>query len=63
MRQLPPGTTVFFMIDSIDYYERERFLHGMDEVVLCLLDLVDDKRNVGAELKVLLTSSRTTKEI
>jgi hypothetical protein len=61
VRQLPPRTTVFCLIDGINEYEREGYIHGMDEVVFSLLGLVDEGSR--ARFKLLLTSPRPTVEV
>ena len=40
IRRLPSNMTVFCLIDGIKEYEREDYLHGMDDVIYSLLDLV-----------------------
>jgi hypothetical protein len=44
VRQLPPHMTVFCLIDGINEYEREEYIHGMDDVVYALLKLVDERQ-------------------
>jgi hypothetical protein len=58
---LPSGTTVFCLIDGIDEYERDDYLHTMDQVVLALMDLVS--HGSYARFKLLLTSPRPTREV
>ncbi|KAK7423573.1 hypothetical protein QQX98_001031 [Neonectria punicea] len=61
MRQLPPGMTVFCLIDGIDVYEREEYFQGMAEVVRFLLALVKEGNQApGGRFKLLLTSPNTT---
>lgn len=61
VRQLPMGTTIFCLIDGIKEYEREEYLHGMDEVIFSLRKLVDE--GSPANFKLLLTSPRPTVEV
>lgn len=64
VRQLPPGTPVFCLIDGINAYESELFLDGMDTVVLALLGLVDESLAAGrVNFKLLLTSPQPTVEV
>ncbi|KAH5355652.1 hypothetical protein HBI48_130480 [Parastagonospora nodorum] len=61
IQQLSPQTTVFCLIDSINEYEREEYIHGMDDVVFALLGLAD--RSSRASFKLLLLSPRPTVEV
>jgi hypothetical protein len=61
VRQLPPRTTIFCLIDGINEYEREEYIHGMDEVVFSLMGLVDEGSK--ARFKLLLTSPRPTVQV
>lgn len=62
VRRLPARMTVFCLIDSINEYESEEYLHGMDAVVLELLGLVDESATAPgkAKFKLLLMSPRPT---
>lgn len=60
IHQLPPNITIFCIIDGINEYEREEYLHGMDDVVLTLLDVVERGR---ASFKALILSPRPTLEV
>jgi hypothetical protein len=61
VHQLPSNTTVFCIIDGINEYEREEYLHGMDDVVFALMGLVDEGSR--ASFKLLLLSPRPTVEV
>ncbi|KAI0100560.1 hypothetical protein GGR51DRAFT_532420 [Nemania sp. FL0031] len=62
--RLPVSTKVYCFIDGINEYENEEYLHGMDQVVMTLLDLVDEKTGPGrAVFKLLLFSPRPTVEV
>jgi len=64
IRMLPPEKTIFVQIDGINLYEREEYLHQMDQVILCLLDLIGaGPIRQGAKVKLLLTSARPTVEV
>ncbi|KAI0872212.1 hypothetical protein GGS24DRAFT_468408 [Hypoxylon argillaceum] len=65
VRRLPPGKTVFCLIDGINEYESEEYVHGMDDVIMMLLDLVHETTNTswGAKLKLLLMSPQPTVEV
>jgi hypothetical protein len=58
VQQIPPHTTVFCIIDGINEYEREEYLHGMDDVVFELMGLVDEGSR--ASFKLLLLSPKPT---
>ncbi|KAI8625204.1 hypothetical protein F5Y19DRAFT_451396 [Xylariaceae sp. FL1651] len=56
--------TVFCLVDGINEYESEEYLHGMDAVVMALLGLVDESTAPGrAKFKLLLMSPRPTVEV
>jgi hypothetical protein len=59
--QLPPDITVFCLIDGINEYEREEYLHDMEDVVLTLLGLVEQSSRPS--FKLLLLSPRPTLEV
>ncbi|KAJ2989594.1 hypothetical protein NUW58_g3394 [Xylaria curta] len=64
VRQLPPRMTVFCLIDGIGEYESEEYLHGMDLVVMTILELVDESATSGrAKIKLLLLSPQPTVEV
>ncbi|KAI5920705.1 hypothetical protein F4810DRAFT_723127 [Camillea tinctor] len=64
VRLLPPGGTVFCVIDGINEYEHDEYLYSMGDVVLALVDLVDKhSQAMGAKFKLLLTSPRPTREV
>ncbi|KAJ8125353.1 hypothetical protein O1611_g8286 [Lasiodiplodia mahajangana] len=64
IRLLPPHMTVFCFIDGINEYESEEYVHEMDEVVLALLGLVNERPSPGrATFKLLLMSPRPTVEV
>jgi hypothetical protein len=63
VRQLPAATTVYCVIDGINEYEREEYLHGMEVVVTALLGLVDEGGPGRARFKLLLTSPQPTVEV
>ncbi|RYP66421.1 hypothetical protein DL771_007830 [Monosporascus sp. 5C6A] len=66
VRQLPARTTAFCLIDGINEYESEEYLHGMDAVVMALLGLVDetgDGQSGRAKFKLLLMSPQPTVEV
>ncbi|KAI0457387.1 hypothetical protein F5B21DRAFT_93390 [Xylaria acuta] len=64
VRRLPARMTVFCLIDGIDKYESEEYLHTMDEVVLALLWLVNESTGSWrAQFKLLLLSPRPTVEV
>ena len=61
VRHLPLGTSVFSVIDGINEYEREEYLHTMDKVIFSLLELI--KEGSAAHFKLLLTSPRPTEDV
>lgn len=61
IQQLSPQTTIFCLIDSINEYEREEYIHGMDDVIYAMLGLVGG--NSRASFKLLLLSPRPTVEV
>ncbi|TRX87794.1 hypothetical protein FHL15_011316 [Xylaria flabelliformis] len=65
VRRLPARMTVFCLIDGINQYENEQFLHTMDEVVLALLRLVNEGTTSPwrAKFKLLLMSPQPTVEV
>lgn len=63
MRRLPATTTIFCLIDGINAYESEEYLHGMDEVVMATLELVDEDDSGRAKFKLLLMSPQPTVEV
>ena len=64
IRQLPWNTTVFCLIDGINLYEAEEYLHSMDGVVLCLLGLANPRyEGSRAKFKLLLLSPWPTVEV
>jgi hypothetical protein len=56
--QLPPNITVFCIIDGINEYEREEYIHGVDDVIYELMGVVD--KGSRAKFKLLLLSPRPT---
>ncbi|KAI0183770.1 hypothetical protein EV127DRAFT_446185 [Xylaria flabelliformis] len=65
VRRLPARMTVFCLIDGINQYENEQFLHTMDEVILALLRLVNEgtTNQWRAKFKLLLMSPQPTVEV
>ncbi|KAI1737675.1 hypothetical protein F4680DRAFT_427593 [Xylaria scruposa] len=65
VRRLPERMTVFCLIDGINQYENEQFLHTMDEVVLALLGLANEGITSPwrAKFKLLLMSPQPTVEV
>lgn len=63
-RQLPATTTVFCIIDGVQFYERDQYWKDMDEVLCCLFELAeDDDKEMRATLKILLTSPKPTRRV
>lgn len=57
---LPEKTTLFCLIDGLEYYEREEHANGMGLVLRCLLELMRQP-GLRVVIKILITSpSRTT---
>ena len=54
IEQLPDGTFLFWMIDSINYYERSERRRGFLKVIHSLLDTIEGCKN-GVVIKFLLT--------
>ncbi|GAB1317962.1 hypothetical protein MFIFM68171_08172 [Madurella fahalii] len=66
VQQLPASTTVFCLIGGINVYESEEYLHGIDAVVLALLESVDEdggQHSERAKFKLLLMSPQPTVEV
>ncbi|KAI0468397.1 hypothetical protein F4859DRAFT_490319 [Xylaria cf. heliscus] len=64
VRRLPARMTVFCLIDGINEYESEEYLHTMDEVILALLGLANEGNSPWrAKFKLLLMSPRPTVEV
>ncbi|KAE9570187.1 hypothetical protein CGCF415_v008467 [Colletotrichum fructicola] len=62
IRRLPGNSNVFCIIDGISLYE-QRFMQGMDAVVLALVELVEDDYDGRASLKLLITSPQPTYKV
>lgn len=62
IRRLPGNSTVFCIIDGISLYE-QRFMQGMDTVILALVELVEDDYDGRASLKLLITSPQPTYKV
>ncbi|KAK2762447.1 hypothetical protein CKAH01_16139 [Colletotrichum kahawae] len=62
IRRLPGKSIVFCMIDGISLYE-QRFMQGMDAVILALVELVEEDYNGRACLKLLVTSPQPTYKV
>ncbi|KAF4916795.1 hypothetical protein CGCVW01_v010022, partial [Colletotrichum viniferum] len=62
IRRLPGNSNVFCIIDGISLYE-QRFMQGMDVVVLALVELVEDDYDGRASLKLLITSPQPTYKV
>ncbi|KAJ2981093.1 hypothetical protein NUW58_g6778 [Xylaria curta] len=59
LRQFPPDSVVFCIVDGIKYYERDQYLQEMSEVLRFLLDLTQDGR-LQCVFKILVTSPSPT---
>ncbi|KAI0470355.1 hypothetical protein F4859DRAFT_486496 [Xylaria cf. heliscus] len=59
LRQFPPDSVVFCIIDGIKYYERDEYLQHMSEVLRFLLDLTQGGR-LQCVFKILVTSPSPT---
>ncbi|KAI0907574.1 hypothetical protein F4823DRAFT_602606 [Ustulina deusta] len=59
LRQLPPESVVFCIIDGIKYYERDQYVDEMSEVLRFLLDLTQGGQ-VQYIFKILITSPSPT---
>ncbi|KAH0431935.1 hypothetical protein CcaCcLH18_06762 [Colletotrichum camelliae] len=62
IRRLPGDSIVFCMIDGISLYE-QRFMQGMDAVILALVELVEEDYNGRACFKLLVTSPQPTYKV
>ncbi|KAI0834647.1 hypothetical protein F5Y06DRAFT_306684 [Hypoxylon sp. FL0890] len=60
--KLPAETTVFFVIDGINAFERDGFLQDLIDGLACILDLTIDAR-IRTTVKVLVTSPGRTFEV
>jgi hypothetical protein len=61
VHMLPNGVALFCLVDGVVYYERDEFVHGLEQVLMTILQL-SDKEGMQAPVKVLLTSpTRTTR--
>ncbi|KAI0139370.1 hypothetical protein F4776DRAFT_662329 [Hypoxylon sp. NC0597] len=60
--QLPAETTVFYVIDGINAFEKEDYLQDVIDGLACILDLTLDAR-IRATVKVLITSPCRTFEV
>ncbi|KAI3321465.1 hypothetical protein HD806DRAFT_502654 [Xylariaceae sp. AK1471] len=61
VRQLPPGQTVFYVIDGVYHYERDAYVEVLIDAMGCFLDTTLDEK-VDATVKILVTSPCRTVE-
>jgi hypothetical protein len=61
VHQLPPGQTVFYIIDGVHQYEGDIYVEELIGAMACFLDTTLDE-NVGATVKILVTSPCRTVE-
>ncbi|KAM0424977.1 hypothetical protein ACHAPT_009778 [Fusarium lateritium] len=62
--QLPPQRPVICIIDSVNLYETDDYLDGLESVILSLLNVIDESsRGTGPPLKLFLTSPWPTSEV
>lgn len=62
VHMLPPGCTVFCLVDGVEYFEREELLDDTKRVMEPLLQLARSGATPGP-LKVLLTSPTSTSDV
>ncbi|KAF2621313.1 hypothetical protein BU25DRAFT_463806 [Macroventuria anomochaeta] len=63
VRQLPSATTILCIIDSINEYEDKEYLQKVEDIILTLLNLVDERSRGGARIKLLFASPQPTTEV
>lgn len=64
IRQIPSTVTVFCMIDGIGLYEREQYKDGMEDILICILELAEDEeKGIVTPIKMFLTSPRPTRHV
>ncbi|KAI2606539.1 hypothetical protein GGR54DRAFT_436977 [Hypoxylon sp. NC1633] len=62
VHQLPAYTTVFFIIDGVNAYEKERYIQYLTDGLACILDFALDEK-IQATVKVLVASPCRTLEV